>query len=638
MDRFFRGFVRTKNKRCLDKFKDIEQLRSYAEVKELDEFAGILNGSTILLDFDDEKQAEIALKIVRDNHLQCRAYKTTRGVHLLFKNETVKKCGTGVKLACGLTADIKVGLNAYSVLKFKGKEREILLDCTDAQEVPKFFIPVKTNVEFLTMGKGDGRNQQLFNYILTLQSNGFSVEESRTCLAIINKYILSEPLKQSELETIMRDEAFPDAKPVFFDKKTFLFDKFAEFIKNNARIVKINGQLHIYEDGIYVDSRERIESEMIRHIPNLNRAKRTEVLDYLNILIRDNVEQSPAQYIAFKNGIYDVLKDELLPFSENFILTNKINYNYNPDASSDLVDDTLNKLACHDREIRALLEEAVGYCFYRRNELGKSFVLVGDGSQERGASNGKSTFLDMVKTLLGEDNITSLDLSELNQKFQNAELFGKLANIGDDIDDNFIPNSAIFKKLVTGQRIQVQRKGDRPFEFNNYAKFLFSANEIPKIKDRGGAIQRRLIIIPFLAHFSKSDPDFRPYIKYELQERENIEYLIQLGIAGLKRVLQNQAFTHSQKVKTELEEFEESNNPIVGFFNENIELDVTNKTTTFIYNQYVEYCLANNHHPMSKNVFSKQVNKRFNVQIKLQRVDGKLQKVFIQKGFEQLPF
>ena len=51
MERFFRGFVRTKNKRCLDKFKNIEQLRSYAEVKELDEFAGILNGDTILQTF-----------------------------------------------------------------------------------------------------------------------------------------------------------------------------------------------------------------------------------------------------------------------------------------------------------------------------------------------------------------------------------------------------------------------------------------------------------------------------------------------------------------------------------------------------------------------------------------------------------
>lgn len=615
----------------MEKFKDVTNLKSYEDVKCLNEFAGILDGETILLDFDDSEQAKIAFEIVQELKLKCRCYKTTRGIHILFKNHTVKRCGTGVRLACGLMADVKVGVNAYSILKFEGKEREILYDTHDYQEVPKFFIPVKSNINFLDMKKGDGRNQMLFNYILTLQSNGFSVDESRECLEIINRYILAEPLGENELDTIMRDDAF--AKPLFFggkEGKTFQFDKFAEFIKNNSHIIKINGQLHIYENGIYVDSRDKIESEMIRHIPNLNRAKRTEVLEYLNILIRDNVDPSPANYIAFKNGVYDVFKDKLLPFSEKLIITNKINFNYNPAATSELIDSTLDKLSCKDNEIRSLLEEAIGYCFYRRNELGKSFMLVGNGSRDTGASNGKSTFLDMVKTLLGEENITSLDLSELSQKFQNAELFGKLANIGDDIDDTFIPNSAIFKKLVTGDRIQVQRKGERPFEFNNYAKLLFSANEIPKIKDRGGAIQRRLVIIPFLAHFSKEDPDFRPYIKYELREPENIEYLIQLGIKGLKRVLENQAFTDSDKVKNELEEFEENNNPIIGFFKENEDLLVENQSTTSVYVKYTEYCLANNYQAMSKIEFSKQVNKRFNMKVVPKSIDGKVQRAFVK--------
>ena len=626
---FFRGYVATKNKRCLEKFKGVENLKSYDEVKDLDEYAGILDGDTVLLDFDDAAHAKIAFKMVQELNLKCRVYKTTRGVHLFFKNSKINKCGTGVRLACGLLADVKVGVNAYSVLKFAGKEREVLYDAGDYSEVPMFFVPVKSTVDFLTMGKGDGRNQALFNYILTLQSYGFSVPESRECLELVNKFILATPLKKSELNTIMRDDAF--AKPSFFQGKTFLFDKFAEYIKNNAHIIKINGQLHIYQDGIYIDSRDRIESEMIQHIPNLNRAKRTEVLEYLNILIRDNVEPSPANLVAFKNGIYDIIKDELLPFSEKYIITNKINYNYNPAAQSKLVDDTLNKLACHDKEIRALLEEAVGYCLYRRNELGKSFMLVGDGTEKKGASNGKSTFLDMVKTMLGEDNITSLDLNELNQKFQNAELFGKLANIGDDIDDNFIPNSAIFKKLVTGDRIQVQRKGERPFEFNNYAKLLFSANAIPKIKDRGGAIMRRLIIVPFFAHFTPTDPDFRPYIKYELKEPGNVEYLIQLAISGLKRVLKNQAFTDSAKVKNELEEFEETNNPVVGFFKEYTDILIENQTTASVYTQYLEYCVTSGHQALSKIEFSKQVKRRFNVDIINKSVEGKVQKIFIKK-------
>lgn len=629
---FFRGYVLTKGKRCIEKFKGVEKLRTYEEVKDRQEYAGILDGKSILLDFDDEVQGEKAFKIVQDLQLKCRVYKTNRGVHILFRNSTVSKCATNTRLACGLRADIKVGLNAYSVLKYQGQERPIVYDTEEYEEVPRFFTPVNSEHEFLNMSSGDGRNQKLFGYILTLQRQEFSKDEIKLCIRIVNKYVLAEPLPERELKTILRDESFAEeVVPDFFIGKTFLFDKFAEYIRDKAHIVKINGRLHIYKDGVYVDSSQLIEAEMIKHIKGLNRAKRSEVLEYLNILITDSVEQSPPQFIAFKNGIYDLFNDTLLPFSERYVIINKINYNFNPAAKSDLLDETLNKLACHDAEIRDLLEEAVGYCFFRRNELGKAFILVGDGSLEKGASNGKSTFLDMVKTLLGEDNITSLDLAELNRDFKNAELFGKLANIGDDIDDGYIPNSAVFKKLVTGERIQVAKKYQDPFEFNNHAKLLFSANEIPKIKDRGGAIQRRLVIIPFLAHFSKNDPDFRPYIKYELQAADCIEHLIQLGIAGLKRVLENKSFTESDKVKMQLEEFEESNNPLVGFFNENPELVVENQTNTAIYSMYTEYCIANNHHPLSKIAFSKQIKRHFGVDIVHKSVDGKTQRVFVKK-------
>lgn len=627
---FFRGYVLTKGKRCIEKFKDVTNLKSYEDVKDEESFAGILNGESILLDFDNQAEANIAFQIVKDFNLKCRVVKTNKGYHIFFKNRSVSGCKTATRLACGLRADIKVGVNAYAIVKLRGVEREVVYDTEEYEFVPKFFQPIKSTIEFLEMKEGEGRNDSLFRYILTLQSYGYGGAHIRKCLEIINKYVLAEPLSESELDVIMRDDAFD--KPVFFNEKTFLFDKFSEYLRDTANIIKINGQLHIYDRGIYIKSDDLIESEMVKHIPNLNQAKRKEVLSYLNILIRDNTPHADARYIAFKNGIYDIIKDELLPFSEKFVILNKINYNYNPKAYSELVDHTLDKLSCKDEEIRSLLEEMVGYCFYRRNELGKAFILVGDGSIEKGASNGKSTFLDMVKTMLGDDNICSLDLSELGENFKNAELFGRLANIGDDISDGYIPNSAVFKKLVTGERILTNRKFEQHFEFNNYAKMLFSANEVPKIKDRGGAIQRRLIIIPFLAHFSKNDPDFRPYIKYELRESENIEYLIRLGVEGLKRILENHEFTQSDKVASNMEEFEESNNPILGFFNEYPELQIENQTNTSVYMLYVAYCTANNHHPLSKVAFSKQITKRFNLEVRPMSVNGKTQRVFVAKA------
>lgn len=625
---FFKGYVETKNKKCIEKFKGRTDFKTFEQVQSLPEYAGILAAETILIDVDDFEASEILFKVVKEYALTCRVYRTSRGKHFLFKNSGVPTNKTGCKLAIGLTADIKIGTrNSYEVLKYDNQNREILYDTAEneeAQQLPRWLFPVKSKMEFLNMETGDGRNQGLFNYILTLQSNDFSVEEARETIRIINKFILKVPLSDDEIETVLRDDAFK--KPVFFMGSTFLFDKFATFLKNNNHIIKINNQLHIYKNGIYISGLAEIEAEMIQHIPGLNRAKRTEVLAYLDILIRENSKAEDANLIAFENGLYNIVDDSFVEFTPEHIITNKIRWKYNPEAYSELADKTLNKIACNDPQIRALLEEAIGYCFYRRNELGKAFILTGD------KSNGKSTFLSMVQCLLGDENISSLDLKELGDRFKTAEMFGKLANIGDDIGDEFIANPAIFKKLVTGERVSAERKGQNPFEFNNYSKLLFSANNIPRIKDKTGAVQRRLTIIPFDARFSADDPDFNPYIKHLLKTDEVMEYLINLGIAGLKRVLLNRKFTGSTKVQKAMDEYEENNNPIIGFFREceDEEFQIENEPTNVVYKRYQEYCLANSLQPMSNIEFSKQVNRILNMRVENKWLNGKKYRIFIK--------
>lgn len=76
--------------------------------------------------------------------------------------------------------------------------------------------------------------------------------------------------------------------------------------------------------------------------------------------------------IAFSNGLYNIRDGSFMDFTPEIVITNKIPWPYNPAAHNDLLDYTLNRLACNDPEVRALLEEMVGYCLYRRNELGKA--------------------------------------------------------------------------------------------------------------------------------------------------------------------------------------------------------------------------------------------------------------------------
>lgn len=625
MNELYKGYVETKDKKCIEKFKGRTDFKTYEQVESLPEFAGILAENTILVDLDDGKQAEILMNIVENLQLDCKVIDTTRGKHFLFHNTKIKSCSTHSTLAVGLTADIKVGFkSSYEVLKVNGEERFIEWDAEeghDYQEIPKWLFPVKTKADFLTMDAGDGRNQALFNYILTLQSSGFTVEECRECITLLNRYVLKESLSDSELEVILRDDAFK--KPIFFDGNTLLHEKFAEYLKNTKHIVKINNQLHIFKDGIYVPGYRAIEGEMIQLIPHLRDAQRKEVLKYLE-LIAEPAKAADANFIAFKNGVYDVAHETMVPPSTDLILTNRIEHNFNPAAYSELMDSTLNKLACQDKDIRALLEECVGYCFYRRNELGKAFILTGD------KSNGKSTFLDVVAAILGEDNISTLDIKELGDRFSTSMMFGKLANIADDIGDDFLQGTqvSVFKKVVTGNRIKAERKGQDPFEFSPYVKILASANEIPRMKDKTGAVLRRLVIIPFNATFSKDDPDYRPFIKYDLMQPEALEYMIALGMEGLKRVISNRAFTVPTLVQEQLDEYEESNNPIIAFLKD-VELsELENEPTSDVYRRYNLFCTENSLQAMSAIAFTKQLCRRCGFTLTRKRVDGEIKRVY----------
>ncbi len=627
MNELYKGYVETKGKQSIEKLKGRTKFKTYDEVKDLDGFGGILADDTILIDIDDAEQSEMMMNIVEEYQLDCRVYQTSRGRHFLFKNKSIQRNRTHVQLAVGLTADIKLGSRmSYEVIKIDGEERFCEWDIEEGgkyQELPKYLFPVKASVDFIDMDAGDGRNQALFNYILTLTSNDFTVEETREAIRILNRFVLKEPLSDEELEVILRDEAFQ--KPVFFMGSTFQFDRFATYLKNTRHICVINNQLHVYKDGVYVYGYKEIETAMIEMIPNLKDAQRKEVLKYLS-LICDQLELSDARYIAFNNGIYDLVDNELQPFSTNIILTNKIPWDYNPDAYNELTDVTLNKLACGDAATRTLLEECIGYCFYRRNELGKAFILTGD------KSNGKSTFLDCIKAILGEQNISALDLKELGDRFNTSMMFGKLANIGDDIGDDFLQGSqvSIFKKIVTGNRIKAERKGQDPFEFNPFIKLLFSANDIPRMKDKTGAVLRRLVIVPFNATFSKSDPDYDVNIKYKLIQQDSVEYMISLGLKALQGVRVNQGFTETENSQKAVQEYEEENNPIKAFVADCGEDMILNQPTNEVYKRYQVFCAENELHPGSNITFSKSINRIMKTEVIQSKLNGVKRNIFIK--------
>ena len=143
----------------------------------------------------------------------------------------------------------------------------------------------------------------------------------------------------------------------------------------------------------------------------------------------------------------------------------------------------------------------------------------------------------------------------------------------------------------------------------------------------------RLVIVPFNASFSKDDPDYDPLIKYKLRSRSAMEYLIRVGLDGLKRVLKSNSFTICQAVQKELDSYNENNNPLIGFFEDlDRDIDIINQPITDVYRRYKLYCTDNGFTPISNIEFSKQARKAFDVDIKRIMVKRQRYRIFIERG------
>lgn len=619
----YKGYLKGNGKHAASKFKDGAKLLSYHTARKEDSFVGILDDEYIMVDIDDISEAETLLDIIEDKNINCSVLETTNGMHFYFKGYDITANKIKWFSNIGILCDYKLGIkNTADPLKIDGKTRKWLKKCTEHDSLPSWLYPYnKKNPNLTKMGEGDGRNDKLFTYILKLQSQGMAKNDIKETISIINNYILEEPVTQGELNVILRDEAF--MKESFYIKGSFQHEKFGDFLINEHRICKVTNVLHIYKDGVYSDKQEDIEEAMIRHIPALKRMQRQETIAYLQLKAKHKNFAS-TKYVVVKNGVFNLETWQLEDFTPEIITRNKIPVAYIPGAYYEVTDKTFNKIAVNDKKIRAILEEILGYILFRRNEFAATFILTGDGS------NGKSSYLKIIRKLIGSDNASSLDLNELDQRFKTAELFGKLANIGDDIGKGYIKESSIFKKLSTGETLNVERKGKDPFDFTNYAKLIFSANEMPRINDFSDGLGRRLQIVPFKAKFTPNDDDYDPFITDKLLSDESMQYVLNLALKSLKRLLVEKKFTKSKAVENELLKYQEENNPIISFVN-NEDVELERAVVGDVYLQYKVYCAENGFQSVSNINFSKQVTQLFGYKSHVQRVDGKNKRIFVSE-------
>ena len=213
-------------------------------------------------------------------------------------------------------------------------------------------------------------------------------------------------------------------------------------------------------------------------------------------------------------------------------------------------------------------------------------MLIGSGA------NGKSTYLRLVKTILGDSNVASVPLHALvSNRFMPSQLYQKLANIYPDLPAEAIQDVGIFKALVGEDYITADRKYRDPISFVNYAKLLFSANQLPPVSEHTEAFYRRWVVVEFP---NKFDPD--PEFFNRTFTEEEIEGCIVVSIYAFKFAWKRKEFTGQAGEADIKEKWLRETNPVYNFVKTMeergvIELDPDSKADRdTLYELYQRFC------------------------------------------------
>jgi P4 family phage/plasmid primase-like protien len=164
-----------------------------------------------------------------------------------------------------------------------------------------------------------------------------------------------------------------------------------------------------------------------------------------------------------------------------------------------------------------LLLELTGYPLLSgKYPLKGLFVIWGD------RDSGKTTFSQLLASLLGEDNIVSISMQSLaseQRRFSRARLYHKLANICDDLPSEVIEEIGWIKEITGESLIEGERKFRESIFFYNYAKQIFLCNYPPIVRKADNAFWSRVVVVEFPNSFERNE-GIRRAILEELLPRE----------------------------------------------------------------------------------------------------------------------
>ena len=357
-------------------------------------------------------------------------------------------------------------------------------------------------------------------------------------------------------------------------------------IKQNNRFITLSdtGDIYSWRGDIWVNNGEvkiRELAELV--LDNASMHMVSEIIDkirrqtYVN---RDTLNNNNGK-ISLLNYVLDLETGETSDHNPEMFHTIQLPVKYDKKAKCPAIDQFVHESMM---EFAPLFYEILAYCLMPTYRFKKFFIFLGE------ANTGKTTAIDVMYRFLGRKNTSELTLQTLaDNRFALANLYGKLANICDDLPKVELRDVGRIKELTGNSPVHAEIKFvQKGISYVNRAKLIFTCNKIPPTQGSDEAFYSRLLIIPFRFRPLKQDNDLIEKLTCESE----MSGLLNKVIEARKRILKNNGFSINQTTEEVAYLYQlGSLDTVTKYAHDRIEFDTIGKVVKEdLYMDYVSFC------------------------------------------------
>jgi len=340
----------------------------------------------------------------------------------------------------------------------------------------------------------------------------------------------------------------------------------------------------------------------------------TQILEAVKVNLEYKVNTSNSTLdqtdtIPLENGIYQISTGQFLENEKEYYIFNHLNMAYNitaPDVPKKWIK-FLDDIFLKDKELIEFIQISLGYALTNWQDIQKVWFCTGGGA------NGKSTFMETVAQLWGEDyaikmNATVL-LTKTNQTDNSvstdlARLEHKRFCTSTEIPADYRINEALVKDLTSGERIVARKMYKDTFSFKPTHKLWLAGNHLPSISGTDDGIWRRMLIIPF--NFRIPTQRRRTVEEIIDEFRIESESIFLWLLKGLEKFLKSSKQLKVPKACVEATQmYKNANNTLKLFLEDTLRIDFSQATVHIsayeLYHRYKTWCQVNGYNLQGAN-------------------------------------